>query len=924
MGIQKNFVVKNGLEVGTNLIFAQDGQVGIGSTIPEATFDVTGSLNADFATNASLNVTGVATILDGEATLWEVLGSDGQSGFSTFWSQNVVGFSSIQELRVVGISTFEDQVRIVGITTIVNNNLHVGAGGTVFHTSTAGFVGINTDSPEYLLDVRSSGTGVTALYVKGDVTITGDLKVDDLQFDDLDAQDANIVGFVTVGGGAASLGGQTHLHVIGISSMQNLRVVGFTTLGSGGSDEDGQTHLHVIGITSTKNLDVTGFGTVHNQFRTRTAISTDLNVTGVGTIQELRVTGFTTVQENLNIQGITSTGNLNVVGQTTSYNFEASGFVTAFNQLRSRSAVSTDLYVSGVGTIQELRVTGFTTVQENLNIQGITSTGNLNIVGQTTSYNIEASGFGTVFNQFRSRSSISTDLHVSGVGTINELRVTGFSTVQDDIHILGITSTKNLDVTGFGTVHNQLRSRTAISTDLNVTGVGTIQELRVTGFSTVQENLNVQGITSTGNLNIVGQTTSYNIEASGFGTVFNQFRARSGVFTDTYTSGLSTVGSKLHVGVSGTAFRAEVDGVTGLGSIGINTDNAQYSLHVASASTEGTVVAYIEGDLQVSGDIIADDITLDDVILQDVNITGFTTIGHNLNVLGITSVGNLNTVGYTTTKNLDVTGFATVFNKFEATSGIFTDINVTGMSTFFNVGFGSTVGFTSSVFFADGAVLNFGNANDLIIYHDGSDSYIKDVGTGAINIHGSPASFIGNSSGDTLLKAVEGGGVELYFNNAILAETTAEGFTMHGVGVATHLSITGIATVGVSQSVFFNEGGLRADGIVTATSYRGDGSHLTGIETSISTSARWNSTDAGINTSRNVGIATTNPLNTVQVGAALSSFTVISLGSTVMVGVGTTDPGKTLQVIGDTDIEGVLTLNGSSVPTVGLVIALGG
>ena len=410
MGIQKNFVVKNGLEVGTNLIFAQDGQVGIGSTIPEATFDVTGSLNADFATNASLNVTGIATILDGEATLWEVLGSDGQSGFSTFWSQNVVGFSSIQELRVVGISTFEDQVRIVGITTIVNNNLHVGAGGTVFHTSTAGFVGINTDSPEYLLDVRSSGTGVTALYVKGDVTITGDLKVDDLQFDDLDAQDANIVGFVTVGGGAASLGGQTHLHVIGISSMQNLRVVGFTTLGSGGSDEDGQTHLHVIGITSTKNLDVTGFGTVHNQFRTRTAISTDLNVTGVGTIQELRVTGFSTVQENLNVQGITSTGNLN-------------------------------------------------------------------IVGQTTSYNIEASGFGTVFNQFRSRSAISTDLHVSGVGTINELRVTGFSTVQDDLHVLGITSTKNLDVTGFGTVHNQLRSRTAISTDLNVTGVGTIQEL---------------------------------------------------------------------------------------------------------------------------------------------------------------------------------------------------------------------------------------------------------------------------------------------------------------------------------------------------------------------------------------------------------------------------------------------------------------
>ena len=442
--------------------------------------------------------------------------------------------------------------------------------------------------------------------------------------------------------------------------------------------------------------------------------------------------------------------------------------------------------VSGVGTIQELRVTGFTTVQQNLNIQGITSTGNLNVVGQTTTRNFAASGFATVFNQ--------------------------------------------------------LRSRTAISTDLNVSGVGTINELRVTGFSTVNENLNVQGITSTGNFEVVGVST----------------------FTNTVDVDAS----------------ADVSGNLSVGSF-----------NVLGVSTYGAAVD----------------------INSTVNAQGHVTFQSDLDILGITS-----------TKNLDVTGFGTVHNQFRANSGIFTDLHVTGMSTFFNVGFGSTVGFTSSVFLADGAVLNFGNANDLIIYHDGNDSYIKDQGTGAINIFGSPASFLGNSSGDTLLKAVEGGGVELYFDNAILAETTAEGFTMHGVGVATHLSITGIATVGVSSFVFFNEGQVNVQGIVTAASFRGEGQFLTGIETSVHTSARWSSTDAGINTTRNVGIATTNPLNTVQVGAALSSFTVISLGSTVMVGVGTTDPGKTLQVIGDTDIEGVLTLNGSSVPTVGLVIALGG
>ena len=242
--------------------------------------------------------------------------------------------------------------------------------GELCSTGTAGFVGINTDSPEYLLDVRSSGTGVTALYVKGDVTITGDLKVDDLQFDDSSTRRKHCR--IRHCWWRCCKSWWSDISMSLAFRRQNLRVVGFTTLGSGGSDEDGQTHLHVIGITSTKNLDVTGFGTVHNQFRTRTAISTDLNVTGVGTIKELRVWILHCSREP-----------------------ECSGNYINWKPEHRR---------------------------------------------ETTSYNIEASGFGTVFNQFRSRSAISTDLHVSGVGTINELRVTGFSTVQDDLHVLGITS----------------------------------------------------------------------------------------------------------------------------------------------------------------------------------------------------------------------------------------------------------------------------------------------------------------------------------------------------------------------------------------------------------------------------------------------------------------------------------------------------
>ena len=46
MAVNKNFVVKNGLEVAENLIFAVSDKVGIGSTAPLAKLDVRGNINA--------------------------------------------------------------------------------------------------------------------------------------------------------------------------------------------------------------------------------------------------------------------------------------------------------------------------------------------------------------------------------------------------------------------------------------------------------------------------------------------------------------------------------------------------------------------------------------------------------------------------------------------------------------------------------------------------------------------------------------------------------------------------------------------------------------------------------------------------------------------------------------------------------------
>jgi len=76
---------------------------------------------------------------------------------------------------------------------------------------------------------------------------------------------------------------------------------------------------------------------------------------------------------------------------------------------------------------------------------------------------------------------------------------------------------------------------------------------------------------------------------------------------------------------------------------------------------------------------------------------------------------------------------------------------------------------------------------------------------------------------------------------------------------------------------------------------------------------------AGILTAQNLDVGTD-----LNVGSATSQFTVVSSGSTIMVGIGTTNPLHTLDVRGDTNIEGNLTVNNNTIPSLAMVIALGG
>ena len=138
MAVNKNFVVKNGLEVNNNLIIAdpETKRVGIGSTVPQYALDVSGGIGA-----TDLYI----------------------SGFTTIFKDLKVG---------VGGSTLA----------VIND-----------------FVGIGTDDPLYPLEVRSGvSVGTTALYVYGDTTITGDLNVTgDITYDEVVGRNLRITGLST-------------------------------------------------------------------------------------------------------------------------------------------------------------------------------------------------------------------------------------------------------------------------------------------------------------------------------------------------------------------------------------------------------------------------------------------------------------------------------------------------------------------------------------------------------------------------------------------------------------------------------------------------------------------------------------------------------------------------------------------------------
>ena len=299
MAVNKNFVVKNGLEVNDDLFIVDiDNRfVGVGTSTPSNTLHVFGGIGAT-------------------------------------------------DVNVVGHTTTAD--------------LTVGTSKSIFTVVDAtNFVGVGTDVPAYLLDIRGpAGTGYTSLYVQGDVRLTGDLIADDLTFDQAIFNSLEVTGFTTltslqVGYGASIAGITTFKNVVnfGDNIGTGISVVGVSTF---------NTDLNVLGDLNVtgdlvydevdgRNLNITGIATIHTLGVSSTASITDLNVGGATTISgNLTVSGDTVLSGVVTATSFSGVGQIGIGSEGTAI---GSGVTFLNIASSSGSAIAMDPPTSGIATV---------------------------------------------------------------------------------------------------------------------------------------------------------------------------------------------------------------------------------------------------------------------------------------------------------------------------------------------------------------------------------------------------------------------------------------------------------------------------------------------------------------------------------------------------------------------------------------------
>lgn len=404
-------------------------------------------------------------------------------------------------------------------------------------------------------------------------------------------------------------------------------------------------------------------------------------------------------------------------------------------------------------------------------------------------------------------------------------------------------------------------------------------------------------------------------------------------------SGITTSQSDLNVGVGATVLNVKETAY-----IGLNTAAPIYPVHVLNAnpSTGSTInpTFYVEGDAKIFPNATDPNVAAGGGRLE-VNslIVGYTNgpsesiiegratspthVGfvstYNLYAAGISTFVGLSTFTNTiVTDNSIVIGFSSLSNVsadgIGATSvTISQDLNVTGLSTFKN-----------NVHLLDNDELEFGGAEgatgDLRIVHNGTDSKILNS-TGLLDVNADRLELRSITGVETYVSAAVGAGVSLFFDNAKKVETTSGGAVVQGITTSTlgfqggtKDGVAGVTTLAPSGGITTTGGDLYVNGLAAVNGnlnvddvIHSQNIHVTGISTLSTLNVGF--VTSGLVVGGGATIAGISSINAIHVGTGGTVFKCSSVDGFQ---------------IGSATTAVVASLNGGSIPSIGLVIALGG
>ena len=796
MAVNKNFVVKNGLEVNTNLLVADlDTQtVGIGTTISPHELHVVGGIGA-----TNLNITGVATIanlrLSGVTTF---------VGFTTFQGDISVGGAltastvTVQDLtndRVVFAGTggeledssnfrFDGSQLILGVGATVGGALtvagatdlngaldisgeanfssgvgiadsifHIGddntqirfpandtftvetAGEERFRINSDGNIGIGTDDPNRRLVVRN-GNGGTHSQAVASINLG-----DNSTFSD------GILGVKNAGNrGTRGHANGSPLLNCEFSDGTGLILDKDGNLGIGTSNPTGNNAVDAaneavlaVGVATARkvfsdSLEVGGSQVISDARQLQNIASLDSTTTATiesaianapNTFTDLQITGIATFKNDVQFHGVAG---------ITSISFDQSSNALNFvDNAKATFGISSDLQIYHDGTSSYVdNSEGGVYIRNLSNDQDI--------------FLQSDDGSGGVANYILCNGSNGqVELFHYGNSKLN--------TTTKGIHVAGEIETDSVGIADsifhVGDDNTQIRFPSA---DTFTVETGGSERIRVgsAGSFGIGTNAPGEALTLRGEQLIETNSTAAD---SGNGIYWhsttagwNQGQAHAAVFGKRVDANNGYIRFDVRGGgTTGERLRITADGFLGLGTA--TPLNLYRSFSIAGpANDQGGVIELTTLD-KSSRSLVFNDSNGLFVQTPTNHSISFRTNGAN-DRLVVTNAGDV---------------------EFKGNNGI------TSMS------FDRSA---NSLNFVDNAIAKFGTGNDLQIYHDGSNSYIQDGGTGHLVIRGEDI-FIANTANDETMAGFNvDGSVDLYHNGSKKFETTGGGVIVTGIATA--------------------------------------------------------------------------------------------------------------------------------------------